>query len=753
MVTLPVVTFQHCRDTSPQQSFHEWPVLCDILLRHLPRAAKGGRAWSPVKYLEGKTRSNEGVAAVSCYVADIDDGTLPEALRGGWKTPDGRPLAYALHSTFSSTPVTLKYRVVFPLATPVPAADWPAVHRKLTLALMGGHADPACKDAARLFYLPACPPDALENVYVETQEGDWIDPADFPEPEPDPLQVSEEVMRRVFAEGSPRTVGSDAAGTEKPGSDFNQRGDALALLLAAGWQEVGRKADGLIALRRPGKTDGCSATFGYEGSQIFYCFTSSAAPFEANTSYLPFAVLTLLHYGGDYGQAARDLSQKGYGGPLPAWQQSASSRLSPAEMAPPEAAFPEPAPEMFYGLTGDIVRLIDPHTEGAPVALTVQFLAAFGSAIGRGAHFSVEADLHFGNLFVVIVGESAKARKGTSLGHVRRLLKIADLQWESCCIQTGLSSGEGLIHAVRDPLKKPVTDKKTGITTLETVDEGVTDKRLLAVASEFAAVLRVAGRDGNTLSALLRDAWDSRPLQTMTKNNGEKATGAHISIIAHVTADELRRELSSTESSNGFGNRFLWVCARRSKELSRGGNLQDTDLYPLAGRLSAAIEAARIGGASLTCDQAAWELWDAAYHDLSEGQPGLSGAVTSRGEAQVMRLALLYALLDQSDVIRREHLIAALALWEYCEASALYVFGDALGDGIADDILRALRSAPEGLSRNDIRDLFQRHQSSGRIGQALALLLKYNRAKVVIQTDTGGRPAEKWVAVNTAAKT
>jgi hypothetical protein len=60
---------------------------------------------------------------------------------------------------------------------------------------------------------------------------------------------------------------------------------------------------------------------------------------------------------------------------------------------------------------------------------------------------------------------------------------------------------------------------------------------------------------------------------------------------------------------------------------------------------------------------------------LSEGQPGLFGAVTSRAEAQVIRLALLYALLDEADHIGTEHLRAALALWRYAEDSARFIFG------------------------------------------------------------------------------
>jgi hypothetical protein len=56
----------------------------------------------------------------------------------------------------------------------------------------------------------------------------------------------------------------------------------------------------------------------------------------------------------------------------------------------------------------------------------------------------------------------------------------------------------------------------------------------------------------NTLSVVLRDAWDHGNLQVITKHTPERATEAHISVIAHVTAEELLRELTDTEQVNGF---------------------------------------------------------------------------------------------------------------------------------------------------------------------------------------------------------
>jgi DNA replicative helicase MCM subunit Mcm2 (Cdc46/Mcm family) len=84
------------------------------------------------------------------------------------------------------------------------------------------------------------------------------------------------------------------------------------------------------------------------------------------------------------------------------------------------------------------------------------------------------------------------------------------------------------------------------------------------------------------------------------------------------------------------------------------------------------------------------ELWASVYPKLSEGKPGLLGAITARAEAQVFRLSNLYALLDCSKVVEVAHVRAALALWAYCDRSAQWVFESGTGNKIADRILAAL---------------------------------------------------------------
>jgi hypothetical protein len=439
---------------------------------------------------------------------------------------------------------------------------------------------------------------------------------------------------------------------------------------------------------------------------------------------------------------------------LPEQPFSASSAFSAERDPEASAALPELDPKALHGLAGDVVRTLSPHTEADDAAILIQLLTAFGNIIGRTAYFSVEAARHYLNLFVVLIGATSKGRKGTSWGQVNRLAKNVDDLWASNCIKSGLSSGEGLIWAVRDPIERQEPIKEKGrITGYQTnvVDAGVDDKRLLVLEAEFASVLRVMARETNTLSAIIRQAWDDGGLRVMTKNSPAQATGVHISIIGHITKDELRRNLEETETANGFANRFLWTVVRRSKLLPEGGSLSDRECNPLVERLHDAVTSAR-RIAEMHRDGEARTLWFKIYEELSGGHAGLLGAVTSRAEAQVMRLACLYALLDFSGVIRRVHLEAALVLWHYCEASAHHVFGNATGDRVADEMLRALReSGEQGLTQTALNNLFSGHQKKGSMGRALSLLQEQG-CVACEKEETGGRPSLRWFAVTSKAE-
>jgi hypothetical protein len=401
--------------------------------------------------------------------------------------------------------------------------------------------------------------------------------------------------------------------------------------------------------------------------------------------------------------------------------------------------FPILAEEAFHGLAGEIARTIAPHTESDPALLLIGSLVYFGNTLGHGPRHVVEGTPHYSNLYALFVGDTSKARKGTGDGRVRQIFKVAEPEWCNYRIKSGLSSGEGLIAEVRDQTVKTVKGEE------KVVDEGVKDKRLLIVQSEFGGALQAMKREGSLLSTVLRDGWDGRDLATLVKHSPLRATNPHISVIGHVTKSELVYLMDQMSMVNGLGNRFLFTCVRRSNILPFGGNLSPQDVDRLGVETGYAIERAR------QIDEVRWhqdgsEGWKNIYDALSEAKPGLAGALSARAEAQVVRLAMVYALWDGSALIKPAHLMAAMAVQDYCEASVHYVFGEKIGNSIADTILAALKDAyPEGLTRTEIHKLFNRNESAGSITTALQDLQCLGRAIMTKRPASGrGRPTEIW---------
>jgi hypothetical protein len=363
-------------------------------------------------------------------------------------------------------------------------------------------------------------------------------------------------------------------------------------------------------------------------------------------------------------------------------------------------------------LAGDIVRKLIPQTEGDPAGYVVGVLARFGNIVGRTAYYQVEDTKHFCNLFAVSVGATAKARKGTAADRMAHIFEPVDRAWSQNRTFSGISSGEGMVVKVRD-----LRIGEDG----ETLDLGALDKRMLLYESEFASALAVMKREGNTVSSIIRNAWDGKPLEFLVKNNPLKSTGAHISILADITAEELHLTLQLADKLNGFCNRFLWLHVERRGRLPHGG--EPIDWTEETEKLKTAVAFTR-NQKRVFMDRNARLMWERVYEDLSEGASGVVGAVTSRSEAQVIRLALLYAMLDCSEHIRTEHLKAGLALWDYAEASARHIFG-----GLSKEqkqILTFLSGTDgAGANRSEINiRCFQSHRKADETMADLETLIK-----------------------------
>jgi hypothetical protein len=393
-----------------------------------------------------------------------------------------------------------------------------------------------------------------------------------------------------------------------------------------------------------------------------------------------------------------------------------------------------------------------PETEADPAALLLQYLTSFGNMVGRNPFVQWANAKHYPNIFTLIIGRTARSRKGTSGQDIRAVTERADFDWARENVKSGISSGEGIIEMVRDARYE--MDKKTQ--TLVCVDPGVFDKRLLLDEREFSSALSKMKQDTNIVSRILREAWDCYPLtlSTRTKHKPSVATEPFISMIAHITIDELRQKLDKLSITDGFGNRFLYSCIDRSKLLPFGGNMDPVGLDALATKTREAMQVAQKLGQITMADDAK-PLWKKFYNAVEEPArytqrtAELIDHLTARAAPQVLRLPMLYALLDGSSQMTAPHVEAAIAVWQFCEASARYIFSDLSGDRIADTLLRELEIArPDGLSRTDIiHDVFGRNVHAFEISRALRKLEAAGKIRREKHKPNGrGRPGEMWFA-------
>lgn len=403
--------------------------------------------------------------------------------------------------------------------------------------------------------------------------------------------------------------------------------------------------------------------------------------------------------------------------------------------------WPRPLSEAaFHGPLGELCHVIEPATEADIAAILFQSLVMIGNIFGRTIHFTAESTQHFCNEFVCLVGSTAKGRKGSSFGQVRNVLRQIDNDWNKHRVKSGLTSGEGLIFHVRDEIReiKQVKGQMVEVVT----DAGEADKRMLVVEEELSSALKAMAREGNTLSGVLRQAWDSPiVLAPMTKNNRITASNPHISIIGHITKDELHKSLKSVDNTNGSTNRFLWACAKRSQLLPFGGKPNYEELTRIAGLIDCALGWAQTLQAEMEFDSEAAEMWSIVYEELGNIPSGTIGAILSRAEPHVRRIAMIYAALDRSPLVKADHLEAALEIWRYSSDSVRWIFDDATSaasnhDKVQDKVLKAVVDSPEGCNRRHISITVGGSVKSTEIEFHIATLLNLGKISTQVEKRT-----------------
>lgn len=714
-----------------------WPILADRLMKHEIRREKDGVAFSPTLYHEGPIyRDAHNVRALTLLVLDIDDGTPLDELRPGIQEYEW--VAYTTHSHTTQHP---KYRLVFRLTQPVPVERWRDVWRGAAALLAPGHVDQSCKGPERLYFYPACPRERRPQSWAVHNPGVPLDPETLAKAAPpEPVRERPQAVRGgSFGFGDYRTLNV---------VEWFQARSAYGRPLAGGKHAVACPWSAEHSKPRPPE-DSDTVVWEADGDHwpSFFCSHAHCQGRGIKD------VLELWDDADSY--CARPfrtevaVSVNGSGQPKASELNSLSSLLSLEGEKTFEREWPAPlAPEAFYGRAGEIVQAMAPESEADEAALLVNLLVTFGNVVGRNPHGLVGRTRHGTNLFAVLVGRTGGARKGTSWDPILDLFERALPDYPAEHIKGSVASGEGLISLVRDRSEKKVTAKKKKgqlFEPAETVieDEGVTDKRLLLVSSEMSELLKVMGRSGNILSEVLRKAWETGNLDNLNKASPMRATGAHLSVIGHITPDGLAKHLTETEAANGFANRFLWMASKRSKALPEGGNIP-----PLNHHISAIRELVELASGRLIMgrDECARFLWKAVYDDLIAEGVGMFAELTARRAPIVLRLSLVYALFDGLGVVLAEHLLAALAVWERSEATIRFLFGDATGDAAADALYEAMVNRAEGATRTNLHAALGRNRPVAEIDRALTALQRAGKARPERQKGEGGREVEAWYA-------
>ncbi len=432
------------------------------------------------------------------------------------------------------------------------------------------------------------------------------------------------------------------------------------------------------------------------------------------------------------------------GGSNPA-EVDVSSNIEAAKTVEPEEPntlnkkqlWPDPLqPEAMPRVIGDFIKEATKNSEADPAAILITLLSHFAISCGPNPYLMVGDTKHYARINGVVVGESNSARKGTSIGPVKVVFELVE---RGCKTSPGpLSTGEGIINAVRDEAQEWVTDKKTNSGNWQVTDPGMKDKCLLVIEEEFSSSLQASKREGNTLSSIIRTLFDSGNCEPITKTSIIRCTNAHVGIIAHITLFELKKLLSENDKMNGFGNRFLWICAKRTKLVPFPEPLPVHVKQKMAEHIESAIKLAHEGKEYKLTNEAK-QLWSDCYPDLAESRPGIAGTIIARAAPYVLRLALVYCLFRKGKSIGVEDIEAALVFWKYADQSANFIFdGTTVPDRKKQKILKCLGAGTK--TTTEIRkEAFSNHIGSHILQELLEQLISDGIVECET-TATGGAP-------------
>lgn len=395
------------------------------------------------------------------------------------------------------------------------------------------------------------------------------------------------------------------------------------------------------------------------------------------------------------------------------------------------------APEdAFHGPLGEYTREIEDHIEVDRFTFFVQFLAVIGTLIGRRVRCLGGHTPHHCNLFGLVIGPTGIG-KGSAWSLAERVATRLDPAFNSLR-SFDVQSAPGLIQLVTDGSVRPAKKRRSTLgeesPAFEVVVPAVKDKRRLIVNEEMQAVLTAKGRRGATLGQLLKLAWDGKDLENNAKDQ-LRATSPHVGFLGHITPEDFREALrrDKADRTNGFYNRFLLVTASHVRSLPFGGNPPDCEalVQSVRSALLSLGPSDPLGTPhTLSWGDDARGDWEAFYNACKSGHPFLSGldGFHDRLPPQVMRVAMIFAVIDHSATIRKHHLGAAKALCLHlldesrsllCQGSPSRRRNTLLLNRIRD----MMASKTDFFTKTDVWHQLGRHGNAAEVDLAISALL------------------------------
>jgi hypothetical protein len=375
------------------------------------------------------------------------------------------------------------------------------------------------------------------------------------------------------------------------------------------------------------------------------------------------------------------------------------------------------------GIFGNIVKKMYPNVESSRITILIQSMAIFSSMLpyGKGFYYYDGSYKTFLNEFIVLVGNSFSG-KGNSFNNISALFRHVDPNFLDKNITRNIQSGESLVYRLKDEELDP-NDPYA-------VEK---DKRLLLYQSEFSDLLTVSGREFNTLSSHIRNAFDGEDLENNTKGSLIKASKPYLSIIGHITPSELLNKFSNQVNFfNGFGNRFLWFYIEGSKPLARGGNHKFPDTYQKEiDDLNFAIKkvSRNENDSELIINSEFYEKYDDWYQKKwNSKSSGVLDSLSQRDPKHIWKLASVNALANGRIEVGIEDYNLALLIINYCNKSRTHLFGDKFENPSDQKVINFLFNNGGTATRTQISyDLFQRNKNSQQINEIRDRLENGNR--------------------------